>query len=81
MVLTSRGLTALSERVPALEPTIELLYNERHKEFFGEGMRWFEMKKRNMDIVSNTEFKTLPASDKIYILPIPTEEFENRNTK
>jgi len=79
MVLNSRGLTNLESRDPVLEPSIELLYNERHKEFFGEGTRWFDMKKKNMDIISNTDYKTLPASDLIYVLPIPVEEFDYRN--
>ncbi len=79
MVLNSRGLTSLESRDPVLEPSMELLYNERHKEFFGEGIRWFDMKKRNMDIISNTDYTTLPASDLIYVLPIPVEEFDYRN--
>ena len=79
MVLNSRGLTNLESRMPVLEVSMELLYNERHKEFFGEGQRWFDMKKNNMEIVSNTEFRTIPASDQIYVLPIPVEEFEYRN--
>ncbi len=79
MVLNSRGLTNLENREPALEPTMELLYNERDKEFFGEGQRWFDMKKLNMDIISNTDLKTLPASDEKYVLPIPVEEFDYRN--
>lgn len=79
LVLNSRGLTKLEERQPAIEPSLEFLYNERHKEFFGEGQRWFDMKKKNMDIVSNSESKTIPASDQIYVLPIPTEEFDYRN--
>ncbi len=37
------------------------------------------MKKMNMDIISNTELKTIPASDQIYVLPIPVEEFDYRN--
>ncbi len=78
-ILTNRGLTKLEERIPAIEPTVDLIYNERHKEFYGEGMRWFDMKKLNLDILSNTEYKTLPASDKIYVLPIPIEEFDFRN--
>jgi hypothetical protein len=79
LVLNSRGLTNLENRDPVIEPTIDLIYNERHKEFFGEGHRWFEMKKRNSDIISNSDLKTIPAADKIYVLPIPVEEFDYRN--
>ncbi len=79
MVLNSRGLTNLENRDPVIQLTLDVLYNERHKEFFGEGQRWFDMKKMNMDIISNTDLKTLPASDQIYVLPIPVEEFDYRN--
>lgn len=78
-VLTSRGLTKLEDRSPALSLDMDLLYNERHKEMFGEGQRWFDMKKRNMDIISNADGVVLPASDKIYVLPIPVTEYDYRN--
>lgn len=78
-VLLSRGLAKLQNREPAIIPDLDFLYNERHKELFSEGQRWFDMKKRNMNIISNEESKILPASDKIYVLPIPIEEFELRN--
>ncbi len=77
-VLESRGLTRLDYREPVLTPSLELLYNERYKELYGDGQRWFDMKKLNEDIRSNEELKTLPASDDIYVLPIPKEEFEYR---
>ncbi len=77
-VLESRGLTRLDYREPALTPSLELLYNERYKELYGEGQRWFDMKKLNEDIRSNEGMKTIPASDDIYVLPIPKEEFEYR---
>ncbi len=78
-VLNSRGLTTLGSRIPELVLDEDILYNERHKELFCEGQRWFEMKKKNMDITSNAENKVIPASDDIYVLPIPVEEFEYRN--
>lgn len=78
-VLVSRGLTVLEDRDPVIIPDIELLYNERHKELFCEGQRWFDMKKRNMDIYSNVKSSILPASDEIYVLPIPIEEYDYRN--
>ncbi|MHC1780650.1 MAG: RagB/SusD family nutrient uptake outer membrane protein [Bacteroidales bacterium] len=79
LVLNSRGLTNIEQRDPVIEPSIEMLYNERHKEFFGEGQRWFDMKKKNLEIISNTELKTIQPSDAIYVLPIPVEEFDYRN--
>ncbi len=78
-VLLSRGLSKLENREPAIVPDLDFLYNERHKELFCEGQRWFDMKKRNLDIISNEEAKIIPASDQIYVLPIPVEEFELRN--
>ncbi len=78
-VLESRGLIALDLRNPVLVPDLDMLYNERHKEFFGEGMRWLEMKKMNMDIESNSYYATLPASNDYYVFPIPNEEYEYRN--
>jgi len=78
-VLQSRGMTKLADRIPALTLDLDLLYNERHKELFGEGQRWYEMKKKNMDIISNAESKVIPASNDVYVLPIPIEEYEYRN--
>lgn len=78
-VMLSRGLTALENRNPAIVPDLGFLYNERHKELYCEGQRWFDMKKLNDDIISNYLQLTIPASDKIYVLPIPLAEFENRN--
>jgi len=37
------------------------------------------MKRLNRDIYSNIEDRTVPASDKIYVIPIPEEEYEYRN--
>lgn len=76
-VLISRGLKGLAQRQDATL-TLDFIYNERQKEFFSEGVRWFDMKKRNEDIKSNAEHKVLPASDKIYRFPIPAAETNNR---
>ena len=78
-VLNSRGLTNLENRDPVIVPDLDFLYNERHKELFCEGQRWFDMKKKNMDIISNATYSTIPASNEVYVLPIPEEEFEYRN--
>lgn len=77
-VLLSRGLTRLEDRDPVLQPSLELLYSERHKELYGEGQRWFDMKKMNMEIRSNEQYEVFPASDKMYVFPIPEGEFEFR---
>lgn len=77
-VLLSRGLTRLEDRTPQLTPSLDLLYSERYKELYGEGQRWFDMKKLNLNIRSNTELKEIAASDVLYVFPIPEKEFEYR---
>lgn len=73
--IASRGLTRLrSEEIL----TATRVFNEFHKETFSLGQHWFNMKRTNSDIVSNYESKTIPASDAVYVLPIPNEEFEYR---
>lgn len=71
---TSRGLTPLTTETL----TADRIYNEYHKEMFGEGQHWFNMKRLNKDIISNAESRTIPANESIYVLPIPQEEFEYR---
>lgn len=78
-VLMSRGLTELGSRMPVIVPSLDMLYNERHKEMYCEGQRWFDMKKRNENILSNNTKVTHNASDLIYVLPIPLIETDNRN--
>lgn len=75
--IASRGLTPLSVRGITL--TKDIIYNEYHKELFGEGQFWFNMKRLNKDIISNEETRVIPASDKIYVLPIPADEYDYRN--
>lgn len=75
--IQSRGLTSLSQRGVTL--TKDIIYNEYRKELFGEGQTWFNMKRLNKDIESNAESRVIPASDKIYVIPIPEEEYEYRN--
>lgn len=71
----SRGLPALTA---AQTLTQDMIFNEYHKELFGEGQVWYNMKRLNKDIQSNFKSLTLPASDKIYVLPIPEEEYQYR---
>lgn len=75
--IKSRGLTPLTQRGETL--TKEIIFNEYRKELFGEGQTWFNMKRLDRDIVSNAEDRVIPASDKIYVIPIPEEEYEYRN--
>ena len=75
--ITSRGLTPLSaERGETL--TLDRIYHEFHKELFGEGQQWFNMKRLNKDFKSNAESRDIIGSDKIYVVPVPEGEFEYR---
>lgn len=73
--IVSRGLSPLTSDE---QLTSERIFNEYHKEMFGEGQHWYNMKRVKADIISNAESRTIPASDNIYVLPIPEEEFEYR---
>ena len=76
--LKSRGVTPLAQR-GGETLTKEMIFNEYRKELFGEGQTWYNMKRLNRDIQSNAELKTIPASETVYVIPIPEEEFEYRN--
>ncbi|ERI86362.1 hypothetical protein HMPREF1981_00953 [Bacteroides pyogenes F0041] len=73
--ITSRGLPRLKDHVKL---TKEMIFNEYHKELFGEGQIWYNMKRLNRDIVSNAETRVIKGSDKVYVIPVPKEEFEYR---
>ena len=73
---SSRGLPALRAGKTL---TKEMIFNEYHKEMFGEGQVWYNMKRLNLDIQSNVQLRTIPASENIYVLPIPVDEFNYRN--
>jgi hypothetical protein len=74
-VVVTRDLDALTG-VSAV--TADVLFNERCKEFFGEGFRWFDMKRLGKDIQVNTS--TLLPGDNLntYVIPLPLAEEENR---
>ena len=81
-VLESRGLTPLTNRVPAEEVTMEHINLERFKEYIGEGQTFYNLKRQNeaistWDEATNTE-KAILASKDIYVIPIPENEYENR---
>jgi len=58
--------------------TADMIYHEYRKEMFGEGQTWYNMKRLKRDIVSNMESRTIPASNTVYVIPIPQEEYEYR---
>ncbi len=75
-IIQSRGLQPLKEENVLLDQ--ERLFRERRKEFYGDGMTWYDMKKFKMDVhtvVGTTLDGTL---SKTYTIRIPEEEFEGR---
>lgn len=77
-VITSRGLVALDERNPVESLTLERITEDRFKEFICEGQQFFHSKRLNLDITSHTG-QIIPASNNVYVAPIPEEEYEYRN--
>lgn len=73
---TSRGLSPLAEGATL---TKERIFNEYHKEMFGEGQVWFNMKRTYRDIQSNLDNKVITGSEELYVVPIPQDEFNYRN--
>ena len=73
---SSRGLAPLASNVTL---TKDMIFNEYHKEMYGEGQVWFNMKRLNKDVVSNLSNRTIPASENIYVVPIPQTEYDYRN--
>ena len=71
-VTMTRGLDPVSSL------TANDLFRERRKEFYGEGLTWYDMKRAGMNIsVSGGKVLdgSLPAT---YMMPIPDEEYEGR---
>lgn len=77
-VLKSRGLIALKDRVPSVQLTLQMITEDRYKEFIGEGQSFYNMKRLNLNI-NNTAMQVVPASKSIYVPPIPKIEFDYRN--
>lgn len=73
---TSRGLPALTADETL---THEIIFDEYHKEMYCEGQVWYNMKRLNKDIQSNAELRTIHASDNVYTIPIPQDEYTYRN--
>ncbi len=75
-VLKSRGREAFEESGTAL--TRDLLFEERHREFYCEGLTWMDMKKEGKDITT-VSGKTLHGDlASTYTLTVPDEELEAR---
>lgn len=78
-VVVARGLVKFADREFEREITIDDIMNEWHKEFYGEGIWWYCLKRKNKDIFVHERNAIVAGSDKIYTLPIPADEFESRD--
>ncbi len=58
--------------------TLDLINLERFKEYFGEGIMFFNNKRLNLPLTSANGKTRYPASNDIYVVPIPDSEFANR---
>jgi hypothetical protein len=87
--LAASYLNEIRKRAPALAPatsatiTDDMILNERSKEFYGEGQRFFDMLRLNKSIEYNDDMLSIPVSgrpksiDRTYgkiVLPIPQDE-------
>ncbi len=71
-----RGLDKLADK----DLTVELINDERYKEMIGEGQTYFNFKRQNLPIPSSHDEKIIyKPADKIYQIPVPDIEIENRN--
>lgn len=76
-VITTRGLDSFSEA--GYTVTAENLYNERRKEFYGEGLHWFDMKRLGKDIQATSSILLDGSDVNTYMIPVPVSEEENRD--
>ena len=77
-VVSARGMVKFADRDTGKDITLDDIMNERRKELFGEGQWWFCLKRLNRDIYVDALDATLKGSDRIYTLPLPTEELDPR---
>lgn len=70
--------------LPYASVNIENILNERRKEFFAEGQRFFDLKRNNLGFSKPTNCYSIvcsvPANDKIFVIPMPQREMNiNKN--
>lgn len=76
-VIESRGLTGYATR--GTDITLDIINNERKKEYFCEGQYFHVMKKYNMSYNKNSTGETFEASDDFYVFGIPDSETSYRD--
>jgi hypothetical protein len=77
-VVESRGLDSFSGRVTNNIVTLQNIINERRKELICEGQYFYTMKRYNLDVLEGISGEVFPASNEIYVLPVPDQEYEYR---
>jgi len=70
-----RGLGAVDAELSGAA-LIGQIMNERRVEFALEGHRWFDMKRKGMDITKRATLETLPYSDYRILAPLPIDEIQ-----
>lgn len=75
----ARGLDAYGSADPAPSGSnlIDAIMAERRKEFAFEGHRWFDLKRRGMDIPKQGDLPTLPYTDYRILSNIPNSELND----
>lgn len=76
-VITTRGRDAFSEQGFTL--TADELYDERCREYFGEGLQWHDMKRQGKDIALSGGGSLSGSDINTYKIPYPRSEDENRD--
>jgi hypothetical protein len=78
-VRNSRGLLSIDlEKIDVKSEFIKEILNERLREFWGEGLIFYDYKRLNQNIV-DYEMNVIYASKDIYVFPLPENEIEFGN--
>lgn len=75
-VIESRGLETLTQQNKMLNKAI--LLDEKRKEFYGEGLTWFDMKNNQQDVMFKKTVVFEGANADTYTIPIPVIENNGR---
>lgn len=78
LLRSHRGLEAYTA-APSGDSLLNEIYNERRRELAFEGHRWFDLKRRAMDVTKPAEYlhPTVPFDDLRILAPLSNTEVEN----
>ncbi len=80
--LTARGLTGLDSSLDG-EALIVRILEEKHREFVGEGVRYFDLKRTGAGLqrydAKGKETKKVASDDYKWLLPIPQSEYKHND--